>query len=270
MQHRMRILHVLDPFTIEYIFPLAEDISIYSQLETLYLENIESQYLVILLQHLAVLPCLSSLIMKIDYGANKINIYNRLFQLPVLKYCELYFQEISPLLSRSICPNSSSCIEFLIVDDHYDLNEIDALLSCLPKLRCLSITREDVPILVSIFFNDLTQLSFSLNSLQSDDIDNFMKKYFHQIKLLHFCKTFYEHSHISETWNKPILSYLPHVKFIDLRGAKEILCAYTLKLYAFLAHSYFRSQRMEQSFFTHEPISEEHLHQLFCSLAPYR
>jgi hypothetical protein len=79
----MKVLHLSDPLIVEYIFPITEDISIYSQLQTLYLENIESQYLEDLLHRLAVLPNLSALTIHVGSGINQINIYNRLFQLPV-------------------------------------------------------------------------------------------------------------------------------------------------------------------------------------------
>jgi hypothetical protein len=166
--------------------PIAEYMSIYSQLQTLVLENIETQYLEDFLYCLSVLPNLSSLTMHVGAGVNKNNIYDRLFRLPTLKYCELSFEEILSLLSLPTCTNPTSLIEHLVINDNYYLNEIDSLISYLPHLRRLSITSEYGYMLVSILLNDLTQLVFTLIRLESDDIDRFIKKRSHEIKILHF------------------------------------------------------------------------------------
>jgi len=271
IQHRMKILHVSDPITIEYIFPLAENISICSQLQTLLLENIESKYLEDLLPRLAILPSLSSLTMHVGYGVNKINIYNQLFQLPVLKYCELSFEEICPLPSLPTCTNPVSLIEHLIIKDNYFLNEIDSLISYVPHLRRLSITSEYAYILVSILLNDLTQLVFTLVGLKSDDIEQFIKKHSHDIKVLHFWIVNGQVYPYIETSKTLILSYLPHVKIFHFNNAIKILCGHTFEIYkSFFAcrHGFFPDT--EQWFFTHKPMSEENLHKTFCSFAYHR
>jgi hypothetical protein len=269
IQHRMKILHVSDPITIEYIFPLADNISIYSQLQTLFLENIESHYLEDLLHRLAVLPNLSSLTLHANPRANKVNIYKRLFQLPVLKYCELSFQSIS-FQALPISTSMSSPIEHLIIKDNCHLNEIDVLLSYVPQLRRLSIINEHALILVLILLNDLTQLSFTLMQLQSDEIDQFIKKRSHQIKVLHFSST-PVHNHDIETLKNSIIPYLPHVKIFQFHYPAEILCDYTFEMYAslhgFLSHLLCN---VKQWFFTHKPMSDECLHTTFCSFEHHR
>jgi hypothetical protein len=54
-----------------------------------------------------------------------------------------------------ISTNTSSPIEHLIINNHYDINAVDALLSYVPQLRRLSITGEKAEILILILFNDL-------------------------------------------------------------------------------------------------------------------
>jgi len=142
IQHRIKTLHISDPITIEYIFPITENIIIYSQLQTLFLDNIESEYLENLLSRLTVLSNLSSLTIHVGRGTNKINIYNLIFQLPVLKYCKLSFEDHTPLGSLPISTNISSPIEHLLIEDNYDINEVDALLSYVPQLRRLSIQKK--------------------------------------------------------------------------------------------------------------------------------
>ncbi len=270
IQHRMKILHVSDPITIEYIFPLTDNIPIYSQLQTLFLENIEPKYLEDLLHHLAVLPNLFSLTLHANPDTNTINIYRRLFQLPVLKYCELSFDENTLLQTLPTSTDISSPIEHLIMKGNYSLNEIDVLLSYVPQLRRLSITNEYTLILVFILLNNLTQLSFTLVQLQSDEIDQFIRKHSHQIKVLHFSSTAMCNHHI-ETLKNSILSYLPYMKIFQFHNPAEILCDYTFEIYTSLFN--FRSYlwfNVKQWFFTYEPVSDEYLHTTFCSFGPHR
>jgi hypothetical protein len=271
IQHRMKILHLSDPITIEYIFPVEENISIYSQLQKLFLDHIESKYLEDLLHRLAVLPSLSSLTMYFGSGVNKTNIYNRLFQLPMLKYCKLSFEEIFPFPSLPICINPSSLIEHLIIKDNYYLNEIDSLISHVPHLRRLSITSKYAYMLVAILLNDLTELVFTLVRLVSDDLDQFIKKRSDEIKVLHFWTVNEKHYPYIETSRQLISSYLPHVKIFHWNNAKEIICGHSFEIYKSIfgnRHGFF--QETQQWFFTHKSMSEENLHQIFCSFAFHR
>jgi hypothetical protein len=274
IQHRIKVLHLSDPLIVEYIFPIKEDISIYSQLQTLYLENIESRYLEDLLHRLAILPNLSSLTIDVDSGVNEINIYNQLFQLPVLKYCELSFVRNNSLETLPISANTSSPIEYLIINNHYDLHTVDALLSYLPQLRRLSITGKDAQTLVFILFNNSRQLSFTLANVHSNnDLEQFMKKYTYQIKLVHSCTLYntYDDNDNIEIWGKSTLSYLPSVKIVRLNDERDILCDHFFEMYTPLVPQYpWGPCSIQQWFFTHESMSEEKLHQILCSFASHR
>jgi hypothetical protein len=268
----MKVLHLSDPLIVEYIFSTTEDISIYSQLQTLYLENIESQYLEDLLHRLAVLPSLSSLTLRVGSGVNQIKIHNRLFQLPVLKYCELSFERSNSLEALLISTNTSSPIEYLIINNHYDLRAIDVLLSYLPQLRRLSIIGENARLIVSILFHNLKQCSFTLANVDSnDDLEPFMKKYTHQIKLVHSCKMYSRYCDNVEIWKQSILSYLPPVKIVRFNDAEEILCDHAFEMYTpFFRYHHWFLHIIQQWFFTHEPMSEENLHQILCSFASHK
>lgn len=277
MQHRMKKLHVSDPFTIEYMFPITGDISIYSQLQTLSLENIEPKYLVNLLNRLITLPNLSSLTVHADSNTDKISIYNQIFQLPMLKYCELSFEEVSSLASLPISTNPSSPIEELIIQDHYSLNEVDAILSYLPQLRRLSIiTRYGIsnlqrPIIIFILLNNLTQICFTLDRLQSDDMEKFVKNHIHEIKLLHFLTNSAQATLDIETLTKSILSYLPRSKIVQLPDFTGIVCQHTLELYQSLFSCCNPGTlNLRQWSFTSKPISDEYLHETLCSFEPFR
>jgi hypothetical protein len=267
----MKVLHLSDPLIVEYIFPITEDISIYSQLQTLFLENMESKYPEDLLHRLAVLPNLSALTIHFSSSIDEINIYNRLFQLPVLKYCELSFERNILLEFVPISTNTSSPIEHLIINNHYDINAVDALLSYVPQLRRLSITGEKAEILILILFNDLRQCSFTLNNVHFENLEQFMKKYSHQIKLVHSCTVYSTDSNDIEIWNKLMSSYLPLVKIVEFKDAEEIPCDHAFEIYKpLILHYHWFQRNMKQLFFTHELISEENLHQIIHSFASHR
>jgi hypothetical protein len=275
IKHRIKTLHVSDPITIEYIFPITENIIIYSQLQTLFLDNIESEYLENLLNRLTVLSNLSSLTIHVGRGTNKINIYNLIFQLPVLKYCELSFEDNTPLGPLPISTNISSPIEHLLIKDNYDLNEVDALLSYVPQLHRLSITTryesfKFKPILILILLKNLAKISFTMNRLPLNDIEQFIKKHCHQIKLLHLSTNYTEINYDVDISERLILPYLPQLKTFQFQDASKIFCNYTNEIYqCLLKHCGFQGWDIRQRFFTHEPMSEEYLHKIFCSFKPH-
>jgi hypothetical protein len=275
IKHRIKTLHVSDPITIEYIFPITENIIIYSQLQTLFLDNIESEYLENLLNRLTVLSNLSSLTIHVGRGTNKINIYNLIFQLPVLKYCELSFEDNTPLGPLPISTNISSPIEHLLIKDNYDLNEVDALLSYVPQLHRLSITTryesfKFKPILILILLKNLAKISFTMNRLPLNDIEQFIKKHYHQIKLLHLSTNYTEINYGIDISERLILPYLPQLKTFQFQDASKIFCNYTNEIYqCLLKHCGFQGWDIRQRFFTHEPMSEEYLHKIFCSFKPH-
>jgi hypothetical protein len=125
--------------------------------------------------------------------------------------------------------------------------------------------------LVAILLNDLTELVFTLVRLVSDDLDQFIKKRSDEIKVLHFWTVNEKHYPYIETSRQLISSYLPHVKIFHWNNAKEIICGHSFEIYKSIfgnRHGFF--QETQQWFFTHKSMSEENLHQIFCSFAFHR
>lgn len=277
MQHRMKKLHVSDPFTIEYIFPITENILVYSQLQKLFLENIESSFLENLLNRLVVLPSLSSLTVHVGSGSDRNNIYKQIFQLPMLKYCNLLFEEIHlPVLLPNFT-NISSPIENLIITDDDSLININAMLPYLPKLRRFSMTKQyeyaavSLSIIALIRFKNLTQISFTIDNIQSNDIELFLKNYAHQIELLHFFTyTSHDTSSVKEL-EKLISIYFRRSKIVELLDLSKIDCYHIMELYQSLCNCLDHSTYdRRQWFFSHETMSEEYLHKILCSFQPYQ
>ena len=270
IQHRTKTLHLSDPFIVEHMFPITEDIAIYSQLRILHLENTEPQYLQGLLHRLADLPNLSLLTMHIGSEANVINIFNGLFQLPVLKYCELLFQRNSSLKALPISTNTSSPIEQLIINGCHGFDVIETFLSYAPQLRRLSMTGENGVILLLILFNNSKQYSFTLADVNSNGLEQFVKKYSSEIKLVHFC-TMYKMNNNTNMENLLFPSSLPPVKMVLFKDNEEMLSDHSYEIYLpLLSRRLWHLSNIQQWFFTHEPMSEEHLHQILDSFAVHR
>ncbi|CAM4764117.1 unnamed protein product [Rotaria magnacalcarata] len=164
-KHRIKSLHLSDPFAADLIFLPPRSIPKFSRLKTLILDDIKSKYLDHLLHFLTLLPCLSSLILSLaDCFRNKMILYPRIFLLPVLKYCKLSYQAGHRSMLLPLTTNQCSTVEHLIIDCYFESTEIAVLLFYTPRLRHLScrklayITYKEME--MPIISNNLTQASF--------------------------------------------------------------------------------------------------------------
>ncbi|UJR17122.1 hypothetical protein I4U23_004018 [Adineta vaga] len=267
-KHRIQSLYLFNPLIIDFF---TTDISQCSQLQTLVLNTIEPECLESLLTTLKSLPKLSSLHIYAGDGSDKTIIYNLVFQLPVLKNCRINFSYLSSLKSLPICTNPSSLIRRLTILDNYDLNDIDTLLSYVPKLRHLSVRSQcryftrSIPICL-IIFNDSTHLSVTGDRMTSENIEEYIKKHSHRINVL-----LVSSDSFNSTWEKSILSYLPYYNAFDTNQTTSKCCSFTTEIYQYLydsSHSI--ASHSCQRFFTHEPMTKEYLHNIFCSIHPQR
>ncbi|CAF4224829.1 unnamed protein product [Adineta steineri] len=119
-KHRIKSLHLSNPCTMH----LFSNISQFSQLENLLVENTESQYLENILLHITSLSNLSSLVIHINDSSNQIQIYNQIFLLPTLKYCKISFDKNIQLEQIPISTNISSSIEHLVIIGKCYLTEL--------------------------------------------------------------------------------------------------------------------------------------------------
>ncbi|CAF2077536.1 unnamed protein product [Rotaria magnacalcarata] len=164
-KHRIKSLHLSDPFAADLIFLPPRSIPKFGRLKTLILDDIKSKYLDHLLHFLTLLPCLSSLILSpADCFRNKMILYPRIFLLPVLKYCKLSYQAGHRSMLLPLTTNQCSTVEHLIIDCYFESTEIAVLLFYTPRLRHLScrklayIAYQEME--MPIISNNLTQASF--------------------------------------------------------------------------------------------------------------
>lgn len=273
-RHRIQTLYISDPFIIDFFSSPTEDISKCTQLQTLILNEIETPCLENLLIGLVSLRKLSSLTIHIGHDSNKIHIYTLIFQLPVLNYCNISFEENIPLGLLPIATNPSSPIQHLIIKDNYDLNEVDAILSYVPHLRRLSIEYQYRPhsqeaVIFLMILNNSAHVCVTGDRLSYRIIEEFVKTHYHQIKILHISSTWF--SFYYQAWEKTMSSYIPHLHVVDLYKSNIHFCGHTTKIYQSVYGPCGVSlPRIQQRFFTHEPMSEKYLHEIFCSIRLYR
>ncbi|CAF4947184.1 unnamed protein product, partial [Rotaria sp. Silwood1] len=188
--YRIESFRLSNPFIDSCLFllPIMKNLT---QLTTLILNNIESNSIEQIVNHLSSLPVLSSLtIISIDTIKNHKNIiYNKIFRLPRLKYCQILIQLLQCSKSLPVATNEFSNIEHLIINHEISMDQLPILLSYVPQLRRLSIGNLKESKLnrterSSINLNYLTNVSLKLHNTNFDDFENLVINYFRQIQVL--------------------------------------------------------------------------------------
>ncbi|CAF1253628.1 unnamed protein product [Rotaria sp. Silwood1] len=221
-QHRIKSFDVSNPFIIDHIFSSISILSNFIQLENLSFHDIKSDYLNQLLIHLHSLPSLSSLIIHcIDNVQNKNIIYRRIFRLPVLKYCKLSLNEPFSLISLLIATNEFSSIENLIITNVLRFDELNGLLSYVPKLRRLSVNlsniySEEYNKEYSIHLNHLTHVELNLSNMNFDEFELIIKNLFNRIEVLYISSLANETYLDEYRWKQLILSHMHHLRIFDI------------------------------------------------------
>jgi hypothetical protein len=174
-----------------------------------------------LLIDLASLPKLSSLSIFIRHQSNSITLYNLIFQLPVLKYCKITFEELEAYL---ISNNQSNSIEHFVLNGKCNLNAISSMLSHVPQLRRLSINylcgsyKKEETEIPSMLLSNLKYMSLTLDDLKFDQFEQFIKKHFRQVEIFHISTKNYGSEYLNANkWKQLITCYIPHLYIFDIR-----------------------------------------------------
>jgi hypothetical protein len=276
--HRIKLLHLSNPFSIDLLFTHDSILSKLIRLETLILNDIASEDVQIILTYLVTLPCVSSLIIFCTDGGNIRNtLFRQIFLLPVLKYCKISmneFQRSEPLLP--IANNELSSVEHLIINDLFDTNDLNAVLSCVPHLRRLSCktlfpsSNEQINS-CSIKLNHLTHASLEINDVTFHQFESLTKVLFHQLQVLYITasndKTYLD----ANRWKQLILSHMPHLRIFnilcDIGIDKDDYSSYISMTEPF--QSQFWLQRQWFFICKTELISDEY-YRIYLSTIPYR
>ena len=165
----------------------------FNRLETLIINDVEPESVETILDSLFSLSVLSSLVIK-SIGTKHVpwEIYQRIFRLPVLKYCRISMsiKRHPGLLLSSM--NDVSSIEHLVIDNEISLNQLDSLLSFVPQLHRLSVNKlidhyGNYNVLTNVFtLNYLINVSVHLIGIPFSDVEELVRKCFPQVQILHF------------------------------------------------------------------------------------
>ncbi|CAF1083596.1 unnamed protein product [Rotaria sordida] len=222
--HRIKFLHLSNPFSIDIFLTHNCIVSKLIRLETLILYDIQSKDLENLLTCLISLPYLTSLVMSnIDEGRVTKNLYHEIFHLPMLKYCKISFNNY--LLMESslhISINECSPIEHLIINNDFNIHELSALLSYTPQLRRLSLSNlwqcsNEQIISCPIKLNHLTHVSLNMNNITFDQFEILIKHLFFQLQVLYITITDDKTYLDANRWERLILSYMPYLRIFDIQ-----------------------------------------------------
>ena len=197
-------------------------LSLFTQLQTLILENISSDQFEHLLPYLS---NLSSLTIKLfDDVQDKNSLYTRILRLPALQYCKISFYEQFPGLPHLRLSNQEFySIKYLVIDHCCYVNDLILLLSCLPelcRLSCANVTtlrrleRTNLPMIV---LNHLTHLSLKMDRLLFIDLEVFFSKFIFNLQILHLSVNYDAPYLDAQRWQKLIQSKLSELRTFDLQ-----------------------------------------------------
>ena len=195
------------------------------QLKTLIIHDILSVDIDRLLDAISYLPHLTSLtIASVDEIKQSIEFYQKIFHLPALKYFETKieitkFDEWLPFATDRF-----SSIETLILHNEIEFDEIDNLLSYVPKLRHLSLNKFKMSYRkrgqqrASTLIH-LTSVCCRMNGIEFDDFKLLIHDYFTQISRLTFsneCFSNYFSQYLNaDEWEQLISTTLPNLRIFN-------------------------------------------------------
>jgi hypothetical protein len=184
---RIQSFRISNPFASDMNLSLTTMI----RLETLVINNIQSYYIEQIVNQLSTLPVLTSLtITSLENIQNQNKIYEKIFRLSQLKYCQLSIPTLRTLTSLSITRNKLSDIEHLVINNKVSLYQLPSLFSYVPKLRRLSLghlsgRRSNGIHSRSIALHHLSRISLTLDAVSFNEFEQLIKAFFQRIEVLH-------------------------------------------------------------------------------------
>ncbi|CAF3840774.1 unnamed protein product [Rotaria sp. Silwood1] len=244
-KHRINLLRLSHPFTVDIIFSPSRLILQFLQLETLILDNIDAKYLHNILKHSILLPKLYSLVLTpIDYVQDPIDF-------------------------------KRSSIEYLVINSRFPFDSLNDFFFCLPNLRYLSInclvgSRYSDIHYYPIVLKYLNHVSMKLDYINFNLLEKLIKRFFHHVEILRLTTQFYQTYLNAKRWQKVIQTYMPNLRIFDIHHEDSIQDNHIL--YHNLMeefNSLFWIER--QWFFTHQHDWQQRLDSgIFYSTNPYR
>lgn len=221
-QHQFISLRVTNFFIYEHDLSPHRRLPTFPRLETLILEHVHSVYVDSIVDSLACLPNLSTLVLAVDDGVhNGTDILRHIFRLPALKYCQLNFFDRTPFDTLALASDKHSCIEQLVFKHAADFYQLDRILSYVPQLRRLSLSfsmriRGKHELGQSIQLKHLTHLFLKLGSVRFDEFERLVQLPFSTTEILHVSASDDVRYLEARRWQQLITSSLPRLRIFDL------------------------------------------------------
>ncbi|CAF1507852.1 unnamed protein product [Adineta steineri] len=223
--HRIRSLHLHGQSLIDTFFNHCIIDSSFHRLQSIRLNGLKVEKLLIILFYLKSLPRLFTLTIFInDENYDDLhleNIYPLIFSLPTLKYSKLSTPGSAFRMNITHAMNKTfSTIEYLVIDHYCTLNELNSILHYTPQLRRLSCNRvigsdEKFKEDLSMKLPHLKCIRFGEIWAAFDEFEVFIKEISSQLQILriHICsKKDYLNGNL---WEQLIKKYMPQLKTFD-------------------------------------------------------
>jgi hypothetical protein len=221
-QHRIKSLHLPNPFILDRIFSFNATPFVFTRLEKLTLTDFNTKLHRKFLIHLVSFPRLFSLTINITADIqNRYNFYRDIFSLPVLKYCKVSCKECITYEAHPFDLTESSPIEYLVIDHTVHLNGVYILLSYVPQLRRLSLhqlnqSSTEQTNLYPIVLNRLTYVSLELESFYFDELESMIRNLFNQVQVLYVSAQNDIMYLDADRWKRLIVSSMPNLRIFDI------------------------------------------------------
>ncbi|CAF3339637.1 unnamed protein product [Rotaria sp. Silwood2] len=232
-KHRITLLHLTNPFTLDLIFSSSFFILKFTRLQTLIFDNMQAKYLEDMVDNIIPyhLPNLSSLIIHVvDQIQFPSYFYSEIFSLPTLSYCKITCEikkdsRLSLLIDDDDDDddggNKYSPIETLIINDHFCLEEMKDILSYFPNLHRLSIGyldefRNKQLKIDPINLKSLTYVNLKVQCLDFNQFEQMIIGYFQQVESLYLSSGYYNDYLNANRWQRLISNHMKNLKVFDL------------------------------------------------------
>ncbi|UJR11280.1 hypothetical protein I4U23_015462 [Adineta vaga] len=223
-QHRIQSLRISSAFIIDLLFASKSIELNLIHLEKLVLHNVsKSNYFHDLLDYLPSIPCLTSLVIICKHPVqNKSSIYQQIFRLSQLKYCNISFDGFNKYEILPMAKDEFSPMEIFIINDRCTITEFNVLLSYVPKLRRLSapylIDSDDNQIRsYTSTLNHLTHFSLDCDCIHFNQFELMIQNLFPYIQVLHFSTEENKNFFDAHRWEHLITCHMPHLRIFDMK-----------------------------------------------------
>ena len=226
--NRIQSFRLSNPFVTDMIVPLRLFMKYMTRLETLVIHNIESYCIESIVHLLVSLPVLSTLIItSINEIKGQNDLYQKIFRLPALKYCQLSVETLEWSKPLSTTKNQLSPIEHLNIKHKVSLDQLDSLLFYTPQLcrlsvNCLKLGDNSPSSSSSLSMSLLTHVSLKTDPVPFDDFELLATKYFRLLRSLRLVVYFSnQYSNITylnaDRWEQLISTHIHNLHIFDFQ-----------------------------------------------------